>query len=164
MELETQWAVTQFSTFCQCDLSGIFLCQLSGRGCDHPSRIPRRSISRSFRPSDRVRASLERKRQRRVHHFLAEWIEVHQRGESLFSSRYYLHDNDDPFFEQGPYVRLDGRFSLDSADGHWGIDLIGKNLTDRIVIAGVGGLYNLSKEEPLNVALNFAITGSLRQV
>jgi iron complex outermembrane recepter protein len=73
----------------------------------------------------------------------------------FFSSRYYLHDNDDPFFEQGDYVRLDGRFSLESADGHWGVDVIGKNLTDRVIIAGVGGLYELSKEEPRNVAVQF---------
>jgi iron complex outermembrane recepter protein len=73
----------------------------------------------------------------------------------FFSSRYYLHDNDDPFFEQGPYARLDGRFTLESADGRWGVDLIGKNLTNRIVIAGVGGVYNISKEEPLNLALQF---------
>jgi len=69
-----------------------------------------------------------------------------------FSSRYYVQSGD-PFYIVDAYTRLDGRFSLESPDGHWGLDVIGKNLTDRIITTGWGGSFNLeSKQEPRNVA------------
>lgn len=53
----------------------------------------------------------------------------------VFSSSYFMNDGlDDPMNEQGAFTRLDGRLSLDSADGRWGIDVIGQNLTDRTII------------------------------
>jgi outer membrane receptor protein involved in Fe transport len=71
------------------------------------------------------------------------------------SSSYYLHPSDEVFFQQKSFTRLDGRLSLESADGHWSLDLIGKNLTDAVVYASPGGYYQASKLEPRNVALQF---------
>jgi outer membrane receptor protein involved in Fe transport len=51
------------------------------------------------------------------------------------------------------YVRLDARLTLASPDGRWAIDLIGKNLTDRIIVSS--SATGASKEEPRNVAVQF---------
>lgn len=48
-----------------------------------------------------------------------------------FSTRFELSPTNDPDLQQAGYVRLDGRLSFESADGHWGVDLIGQNLNDR---------------------------------
>lgn len=69
-----------------------------------------------------------------------------------FSSSYFLHDSDDPFFEQGSYVRLDARVSLGQAEGRWAVDVIGKNLADRVILGAFGGYYSASKQEPRSVA------------
>jgi iron complex outermembrane recepter protein len=74
----------------------------------------------------------------------------------FFSSRY----NPDPdaiLSSSGGYVRLDARLSLETADGHWALDVIGKNLTDRIIVdTGADALSGIEgptvKEEPRNVA------------
>jgi iron complex outermembrane receptor protein len=50
------------------------------------------------------------------------------------------------------YVRLDARLSLASADDRWGLDLIGKNLTDRVIVT-FARIYYAAKEEPRNVAV-----------
>jgi hypothetical protein len=34
---------------------------------------------------------------------------------------------------QPGYVRFDGRISFETPDRHWAVDLIGKNLTDRVI-------------------------------
>jgi iron complex outermembrane receptor protein len=65
----------------------------------------------------------------------------------------FLIDKD--FFWQDPYVRLDGRLSFEPQDGHWAVDLIGKNLTDRTIITAFGSPYQASKQEPRNVAVQF---------
>ena len=73
-----------------------------------------------------------------------------------FTSGYhviFLIDKD--FFWQGDYVRLDGRVTLDSPDGRWAVDLIGKNLTDRVIITAFGSPYQASKQQPRNVAAQF---------
>jgi iron complex outermembrane recepter protein len=59
-----------------------------------------------------------------------------------FSSNYNYANNgtDDPLLQQPGYIRLDGRLSFESVDQRWAVDLIGKNLTDRIIVAaGTGG-------------------------
>jgi iron complex outermembrane receptor protein len=57
----------------------------------------------------------------------------------------------DRFYQQAGYLRLDGRLSLESADGHWSFDIIGKNLTNRIILETVSrGLA--AKQEPANAA------------
>jgi outer membrane receptor protein involved in Fe transport len=59
-----------------------------------------------------------------------------------FSSNYNYANNgtDDDLLQQSGYVRLDGRLSIESVDQRWAVDLIGKNLTDRIIVAaGTGG-------------------------
>jgi iron complex outermembrane recepter protein len=48
----------------------------------------------------------------------------------------------------GNYIRLDGMLSLVTPDGGWEFDLIGKNLTNKLILTS---LY--SKEEPRNVAV-----------
>ena len=54
-----------------------------------------------------------------------------------FSSAYNM--SDDPLQHQGAYVRLDARLGINSADGHWGIDVIGKNMTDRQIYTSIIG-------------------------
>ncbi len=54
----------------------------------------------------------------------------------------------------GAYTRLDGRLSLESPDGRWALDLIGKNLTDRIIFTA-GAAINVAKQQPRNVAAQF---------
>ena len=46
----------------------------------------------------------------------------------------YNPDPDGLFPSVGGYVRLDGRISLESTDDRWAVDLIGKNLTNRIIV------------------------------
>jgi outer membrane receptor protein involved in Fe transport len=48
----------------------------------------------------------------------------------------------------GNYVRLDGRLTLETPDGRWALDVIGKNLTDRVILTTLN-----TKEEPRNVAV-----------
>jgi iron complex outermembrane receptor protein len=77
-----------------------------------------------------------------------------------FTSGYFFSGDsgatDDPLAHFGGYVRLDGRITLDSANGRWALDLIGKNLTDRVIITAVQqGIYQASKQEPRNVAVQF---------
>jgi outer membrane receptor protein involved in Fe transport len=72
----------------------------------------------------------------------------------FFSSSYNL--DRDNFFPLGTpaYVRLDGGLTLDTPDGHWAIDLIGKNLTDRIIILNPNSdIYDRANEQPRNVAI-----------
>jgi len=63
-------------------------------------------------------------------------------------------NSDDPFFRVGGYVRLDGRLTLDSPDRRWAVDLIGKNLTDRIIVVAPT-FATSSKEEPRNISVQF---------
>jgi outer membrane receptor protein involved in Fe transport len=66
----------------------------------------------------------------------------------------YLTQSGDPFFLVHSYVRLDGQLTLAKPDSRWAIDVIGKNLTDRIIVA-VPGVYNAAKEQPRNIAVQF---------
>jgi iron complex outermembrane receptor protein len=66
-----------------------------------------------------------------------------------FTSSY---NEQDPYILGTPgYMRLDGRLTLAMPGGRWDVDLIGKNLTNRIIISS--SATGASKEEPLNVAL-----------
>ena len=75
-----------------------------------------------------------------------------------FTSAYNT-NNGDPFYEVRAYGRLDGRLSFEAPGGRWALDLIGKNLTDRTIVAGQYpsnfNMYLLRKEQPRNVALQF---------
>jgi outer membrane receptor protein involved in Fe transport len=63
-------------------------------------------------------------------------------------------DQDPYILGTAGYVRLDARLTVASSDERWAVDLIGKNLTDRvIVISGSAGVSIAQKEEPLNVAV-----------
>jgi hypothetical protein len=77
-----------------------------------------------------------------------------------FTTGYFLGgdqgETDDPLEHVGGYIRLDARITLASPDGRWGLDLIGKNLTDHIIVTSLQqGIYQASKEQPRNVALQF---------
>ena len=77
----------------------------------------------------------------------------------LYAGRQFIDPNDEPYLEQRPYFRLDGRLSLETADGRWAFDLIGKNMTDRVIVTSAAGWplalgsRLLRKEEPRNFAL-----------
>jgi len=60
---------------------------------------------------------------------------------SYFSTTYNYANNgtDDPLLDQAGYARLDTRLSLETPNRRWAFDVIGKNLTDRIIIAGGTG-------------------------
>ena len=77
-----------------------------------------------------------------------------------FTSSYFLSGDlggtDDPLDRVPGYVRLDATLTLEPAEGRWAFDLIGKNLTNRIIVTATQqGIYELSKEEPRNLALQF---------
>jgi outer membrane receptor protein involved in Fe transport len=70
------------------------------------------------------------------------------------TSDYSLHPlTDRQFLWQAGYTRVDARLGLQSADTHWAVDLIGRNITDRVYKIGYAGGYLASKAEPRNVAL-----------
>jgi iron complex outermembrane recepter protein len=71
-----------------------------------------------------------------------------------FTSSFYADgaNGDDPVFRIGGYVRLDGTMTLEAPGGHWALDLIGKNLTDRVIVDAIALAY-ASKEEPTNFAI-----------
>jgi iron complex outermembrane receptor protein len=82
----------------------------------------------------------------------------------IYSSSYYYANNgtDDDLLKQGGYGRLDSQLTLESRDRRWALDLIGKNLTDRIIVEGGTGGTSLPtslgstllrKEQPRNFAL-----------
>ena len=69
---------------------------------------------------------------------------------------------DDPEQMQPGYARLDGRFTLEGPNGHWAVDVILKNLTDKIIIFGGAGGTSLPAsngstllqiDQPRNVAV-----------
>lgn len=73
----------------------------------------------------------------------------------FFQTKYYNSaGTDDPNFVIGGSVRLDGKISLESVNGRWAIDLIGKNLTNRVIPVSYGTDNTLGgKQEPRNVAV-----------
>jgi iron complex outermembrane receptor protein len=61
---------------------------------------------------------------------------------SVNATTTYFYGNggtDDPQQKQPGYARLDGRLSLESPESHWALDVILKNLTDKIIILGGAG-------------------------
>jgi outer membrane receptor protein involved in Fe transport len=69
---------------------------------------------------------------------------------------------DDPEQMQPGYARLDGRLTLEGPNGHWAVDVILKNLTDKIIIFGGAGGTSLPAsngstllqiDQPRNVAV-----------
>ena len=93
----------------------------------------------------------------RGYHFITQ-ADVHA------STTYYFGTSgtDDPELMQPGYARLDGRFTLEGPSGNWGLDLILKNLTDKVIFAGGAGANNLPAsqgstllqiDQPRNVAV-----------
>ena len=71
----------------------------------------------------------------------------------IFESPYFnSNGSDDPVMLIKSSLRWDGRITLEQPDKRWAIDLIGKNITNRVIAvaqnASIGG-----KEEPVNVSL-----------
>jgi outer membrane receptor for ferric coprogen and ferric-rhodotorulic acid len=75
---------------------------------------------------------------------------------SYFTGAYFVgSDADDPYFHQGGYAQIDARLSLQNVVQHWTVDVIGKNLNDRVIFEnGLMGLLAW-KAEPRNVAVQF---------
>ena len=70
----------------------------------------------------------------RGYHFITE-------ADALGSTDYYFGNNgtDDPQLMQQGYIRLDGRLSLESPNERWAVDIIMKNLTDKLIFLGGAG-------------------------
>lgn len=73
----------------------------------------------------------------------------------IFTTSYYNSvGTDDPLFLIPGSVRLDGKITLEDPSHRWALDLIGKNLTDRIIPLSFGSnTTSGGKEEPRNVAI-----------
>jgi outer membrane receptor protein involved in Fe transport len=52
----------------------------------------------------------------------------------FFTAEYFTSPSNDPVNRIPGYVRYDARVSLDSPNGQWHVDLIGKNLADKVII------------------------------
>jgi len=77
----------------------------------------------------------------------------------FFSASYYLSGVDDDLLRQDSYTRLDARISLEQPGKGWGVDVVGKNLTDEDILVlatpmanALGGSLQ-QKEQPRNVAI-----------
>lgn len=73
---------------------------------------------------------------------------------SSFFTTSYNPDPDGLFPSVSGYVRLDGRISIESTDGQWAVDLIGKNLTNRIIVTDYVPDQAV-REPPRNAAVQF---------
>jgi outer membrane receptor protein involved in Fe transport len=83
---------------------------------------------------------------------------------SAYYSTWYYDANvgtDDPLLTQSGYIRLDLRLSLETPGRGWGVDIIGKNLTSRLITQGGTGATALptslgslvvQEQAPRNVA------------
>ena len=83
----------------------------------------------------------------------------------VYASTNYFFGNtgtDDPLLMQSGYARLDGRLSFESPNERWAVDVILKNLTDKIIFMGAAGGTNLPTstgstllqiDQPRNVAI-----------
>jgi iron complex outermembrane recepter protein len=71
----------------------------------------------------------------RNYHFVTE--------ADVYASTWYFYANnatDDPELAQPGYARVDGRFSFEGPDQKWAIDILFKNVTDRLIVnGGTGG-------------------------
>lgn len=97
---------------------------------------------------------------------LAGSYTFHLQGDYKFTTELSAYYSDDYYpnvldeFDFG-YTRLDGRLSFQTPNGRWAIDVIGKNLTDKIipvVFAGqpaTTGSQTLQKQQPRNFAVQF---------
>ena len=54
--------------------------------------------------------------------------------DAIFTDDYHPSPNLDDRIKQDAYVQFNGRISLSSLDGRWEVALLGKNLTDELVV------------------------------
>jgi len=73
------------------------------------------------------------------------------------TTSYYVQPGNDPYYRVPGYMRLDGRLSLSSSDGHWSADLIGKNLTNRVIFVNPGYIA-ATKQAPVSLAVQIRYT------
>ena len=92
-------------------------------------------------------------------HDLGSRYRVTLEGTAIFTTGYYLTNTDDPLTRQDGYTKIDARIGLDRDHGRLVLELIGKNLNNRIiktftngVPTSTGTIY-AAKEEPRNVAV-----------
>lgn len=83
----------------------------------------------------------------------------------VYATTNYFYGNggtDDPEQMQPGYARLDGRLTLEGPNAHWAIDVILKNLTDKLIILGGAGGTSLPAsngstllqiDQPRNIAV-----------
>jgi iron complex outermembrane recepter protein len=73
----------------------------------------------------------------------------------FLTSGYYLANATyaDPYYHQDGYIMLDGRISLTSPDRRWNLDLIGKNLNNKSILAGAITSLTAFKLESRNLAI-----------
>lgn len=75
-----------------------------------------------------------------------------------FTSSYYLLASEDAAGRQPGYARLDARLTLETSDGRWALDVIGKNLTNKQILEyatiepTAPGSYLVSQAEGSNIA------------
>ena len=71
-------------------------------------------------------------------------------GASVFwSDKFFAENTLDPYVAQAAYSRVDGRIGIAAPDGKWALTLIGKNLTNAIILGssqsiGIEGLGHLN--------------------
>lgn len=83
----------------------------------------------------------------------------------VYATTNYFYGNggtDDPEQMQPGYARLDGRLTLEGPNAHWAIDVILKNLTDKLIVLGGAGGTSLPAsngstllqiDQPRNIAV-----------
>ena len=72
---------------------------------------------------------------------------------SPFFSTLYNQDTDLHYVKNPGYARIDASLTLEKSGGRWGLDLIGKNLTNRVIVTSFPTLNQDTKEPPRNVAI-----------
>lgn len=64
---------------------------------------------------------------------VSDGVQLVTEGTAIFSTSYQTYPSDDFRTLQPGYTRLDARIGIESRDGRWGVDVIGKNLNNRII-------------------------------
>ncbi|KCZ87914.1 TonB-dependent receptor [Hyphomonas johnsonii] len=71
---------------------------------------------------------------------LTETLRYKFNGNASYTSSFDSNVRYDPRAVQDPFWILNASFGIYSADGRWSLDLIGRNLTNEIVMSGSGGV------------------------
>ncbi len=94
------------------------------------------------------------------HYTFASGWEAGLRGELLYSDKYYIAIQNDPYLQQDAFTKYDATATLTSPEGNWIFSLVGKNLADKTTVSfGEGtplrnGAYWSNVDAPRLVYLN----------